>query len=180
MSDPKATPVTPKAANPANAPAAVQAADPVIRKRIPMSVPQRRLEVPKIPGFVCFWFKESNVPRAMQAGYEFVDSNELPLNQHNVATDKGISGNQDLGSRIKLVSGQSEFGDPQYCVLMKIREEFWNEDHAGVARKNAEALQSIFVNEAIQDGGQQLSAEDKALRYVKTALLQRPPRKARG
>lgn len=176
--DPKLTQVAPKAANPANVPEATAAKEPSARKRIPMSVPQRKLEVPKLPGFVLYWFRESNVPRALQAGYEFVDATELPVNQHNVATDKGISGNQDMGSRIRLVGGLTEQNDAIYAVLMKIKEEYWNEDHAEMARLNAQMLENIFGKEQIL-GSESLSQTDKEQRYVKTALFSRPARKAR-
>lgn len=176
--DPKVTPAGPKAANPANPPPAVEAAEKQARKRIPMSVPQRKLEVPKIPGYVTYWFRESNVPRAEQAGYEFVDSRELSIHQHNVATDKGISGNQDLGSRIRIVGGLTDQNEAVYAVLMKIREEFWNEDHLLIARNNAQNLENIFVKEEIA-GSENVSDRDKDQRYVKTSLFQRPSRKVR-
>lgn len=164
--------------NPANPPAAVEAAKPAVRRRIPMSVPQRKLEVPEIPGFKLYWFKEASVPRALQGGYEHVDAHELPINQHNVANDKGVSGNQDLGSHVRIVGGVAEGGGVEYAVLMKIKEEWWQEDQNALAEKNASIVGSIFNKEAIL-GSDKVQGGDRDVRYVKTALFSRPTRKAR-
>lgn len=171
------TKVSPQAANPANPPEAVTSTGVTARTRIPMSVPQRKLEVPNLPGYVLYWFRDSNVPRALQAGYEFVQRNELPVNQMNVATDKGISGNQDLGNHIRVYGGLDAQNQPEFGTLMKIREEWWREDQAKVANKNAGVLKSIFKKEAIA-GDAELTPEDREHRYIKTALFQRPARKA--
>lgn len=171
-------PTTEKASNPANAPAAKQAAEPAVRRRIPMSLPQQKLEAPPIPGYHMHWFTEARVPRAMQAGYEIVHTHELPLNQHNIATDRGLSGNQSLDSSIRIVGGVTEAGQTEWLVLMKIKEEWWKEDQAALAAKNAKVLSAIFNKEYIP-GSEQLSEGDQNLQYVKTALFQRPTRKAR-
>ncbi|MFM9500887.1 hypothetical protein ACKI1Q_45895, partial [Streptomyces galilaeus] len=41
---------------------------------------QRRLEVPEIPGWHLHWFKEENVPLALDAYYEHVDKGEVKVN----------------------------------------------------------------------------------------------------
>lgn len=174
MSTPDNTPQT----NPSNPPAAVEAAKPAVRKRIPMSVPQRKLEVPEIPGFHLYWFRESSVPRAIQGGYEHVYSQDLPVNQLNVANDKGISGNQDLGSHVRIVGGVAEGGGVEYAVLMKIREEWWQEDQDAISKKNAGVMEAIFNKEQII-GSEKVQGGDRDLRYVKTALFNRPTRKAK-
>lgn len=149
------------------------------RKRVSMSVPSRRLEVPDLPGYRLYWFLDRNVPRALGASYEAVTSDELSVNQLNVATSKDISGNASLGSNIKVINGVSRGGDPEYFNLMKIRMEYYLEDQEALAVANARALEAIFKNEEIVDGKDSpLSAADKANRYVKTALFQRPRRKA--
>lgn len=160
-------------ANPANVPPQQSNAT---RKRIPMSVPQRRLEVPDMPGYHLHWFRDVNVPRAIQAGYEMVKDGEVKLNQFNVGADAALSGNADLGTNIKVIAGTGEDGKPEHLNLMKIREEWWLEDQKVLESRNASVLQAIFTKEAIA-GSESLSSEDKAQRYVNTALLQRPPRK---
>lgn len=157
--------------NPANDPKKV--AETQARKRIPMSVPQRRLEVPDMPGYHLHWFLDRNVPRAVQAGYEFVDSRQVPILQHGVANPKDTSGNADLGSRVRVVGGTAANGDVEYLNLMKIREEWWKEDRRALEERNAAIIKSIFVDEEIL-GSEQSSPGDRGAAYVKTALFNRP------
>lgn len=172
-------PAAPGAANPANPPEAQQAAAPIRRKRIPMSTPQRRLEVPSLPGYVLFWFKEQNVLRAQEGGYEFVNRTELPVNQSNIANDKSISGNQDLGSHIRIQASLSGGGDAGYAVLMKIRQEWYNEDQRAIAERNASIMQAVFSKEQILGSEDVPTGKERDVRYVKTAtLFNRNSRKA--
>jgi hypothetical protein len=169
---------------------------PGARRRIPMSVPLRRLQVPEIPGYHPYWFNEDQVPRAIQGGYEFVEWNEVPVNQRSVATSLDVSGNQDLGSRIRVVSGLGGDNKPIPLVLMKIKREWYEEDRALIAQSNAKQIKGIFRGERIL-GAEQASAEDQERMYVKKdmthigsreepvmpqrrdqiPLLNRPPRK---
>jgi hypothetical protein len=164
------------ATNPANLPAAELAKAAPTRKRIPMSVPRRKMEAPEIPGFHLHWFLESNVHAALQGGYEFVDINEVPTNQMGVGNDTTISGSADLGARVKIIAGTGVDNQPEYQVLMKIREEWWQDDQKVIEARNASVLSAIFKEEHIM-GSDKVPAEDKNLRYVKTALFNRPTRK---
>ena len=158
--------------------AVASAAAPAARKRIPMSVPVRKLEVPDLPGYHLHWFLEKNVPRAIQAAYEFVDFQELPINQTMLGSDVRSSGSADLGDRVRVLSGVSELSHPEYLVLMKLRQEYWLEDRAEIDRITASRLAPIFRGEKILDSDElQVSSDDQALRYVKTALFNRPTRK---
>ena len=161
-----------KSTNPANAPAKTE------RKRIPMSVPQRKLETTEIPGYHLYWFRDENVPRAVQAGYEFVQDNEIQLNQLGVGSSKDISGNSDMGSRVRVISGTSADGSAEHLTLMKIRQEWWDEDRKAIEERNASVMSAIFRDEQIL-GSEKVSPEEQGARYVKTALLQRPVRKGK-
>lgn len=146
--------------NPANEGGA--AAEPLKRRRIPLSVPRRKLEVDPIPGFVLYWFKESNIPIAIQAGYDFVDANEVVLNQINEANPADQSGNTDLGSRVSIIGDKiGERGVPERAVLMKIREEWWREDREILDNENARTIQSIFGGEIVAAKG-----GDHSMSYV--------------
>jgi len=127
--------------NPANA----EAKPKHDRIRIPMSTPTRSMEVPEIPGYHCHWIKEENVPRAIQAWYEFVQDHEVPVNQRSVGTDKNITGNTDMGTNISLITGTN--GKRSY--LMKLKEELWLEDRKKLDALNAGKLQAIFRGETI-------------------------------
>jgi len=160
--------------NPANSPAVDVAA----KKRIPMSTPSRRLEAPEIPGYHLYWFKDSNIPRALQAGYEFVEDREAHVNQVGVGTDKTLSGNADLGSRVRVIAGTAEGGGVEHLTLMKIKEEFWIEDRKLIDARNADIMSAIFREEQIA-GSDKASPADRGTSYVKTALFQRPTRKGK-
>lgn len=137
------------------------------RRRIPMSVPLRRLQVPEISGYHLHWFNEDAVPRALQGGYEFVDWDEVPVNQRTIGSDSEDSGNQDLGSRVRVVSGLGGDQKPMPLVLMKIKLEYYEEDRALIAQRNAKQIRGIFRGETIL-GAEQASAEDKELMYVQS------------
>lgn len=138
------------------------------RRRIPLSVPRRRLEVAPIPGMVLYWFKESNISVALDAGYDFVDRTEVSLNQVNEANPSDSSGNTDLGSRVSIVAGTDERGLPERLVLMKIREDWWREDREVLDSTNAEVIQSIFGRGVIAGATQ----GDHSQSYVRTNLAQ--------
>jgi len=159
--------------NPSNAPETQ--ITPATRRRIPMSTPMRKLEVPEIPGYHLHWFLDSNVPRAIQGGYEVVHDDETSINQLNIGADKLVNGSMDLGSMIRIVGGIAENGKPECLTLMKIKEEYWREDQVTLETRNAQIMAGIFKDEKIMDG--ELNPGDKSQRYVKTALFQRPKRK---
>lgn len=141
--------------------------------RVPMSVPEPRLAVPEIEGWHLHWFLEKNIPRAEKAGYVFVEDDEVDIaNRDLIADDAAMSGNTDLGSRISMLSG----GDPgpngqiERLVLMKIRQEWWEEDQKSLEARNdkiAEALRSGKVNQK-GDVSHQYLKQGQNLFYPKT------------
>ena len=148
------------------------------RKRIAMSTAQRKMEVDAIDGYYLYWFAETNIPAAMQAGYEFVDQSEVHLVQTGLAQDKSVSGNTDLGTRVSMIGSLAgPTGGPERAYLMKIRQEWRDEDRASVDALNARILGSIFKGETIY--GENGARERTGLEYVKTALFNRPTRKAK-
>lgn len=150
---------TVKPSNPANSEAKPKSE----RIRIPMSVPVRALETPEIPGYHTHWFKETNIPRAKQAWYEFVAWDEVPVNQRNVGTDKSITGNTDLGSYISI----ADRGSPERLYLMKLKEELWLDDRKKIDERNAAILGGIFRGEVIVDSGPEGETKgSKDHRYV--------------
>jgi hypothetical protein len=130
-----------------------------------------------MPGFHMHWFLEKNVPRALAAAYEFVEQNEVP---EGMIIAGAIGSNADLGGRVRMHSGVSEMNHPEYLVLMKLKEEYWLEDRKAIDEKNAARMSGIFRNEEILDSpNHRVEADDKALRYVKTAVFNRPVRKVK-
>lgn len=112
------------------------------KARIPMSVPQRHLEAPEIPGYHLHWFLQSRVPRALQAGYTFVDPDETDLPNFDLAGDAQHSGSSDLGSRVSVpaaVGGDSD----ERLFLMKLPMELWEQDQAALLARSEQTAAAL-------------------------------------
>lgn len=137
------------------------------RKRIPMSVPVQKLEAPDIPGYHLHWFNGTpeRIQRALDGGYEFVEEREAKPNNVSLGGVSTASGNTDMGSRVSVVSGEQlgKDGQPIRLVLMKIKQEWYEEDQKLVEAKN-EQVASSFRGGLI--GAEQDRAGDSQHRYV--------------
>ena len=131
--------------------------------RVPMSVPTMKLAVPDITGFFLHWFTGTKVPRALKAGYSFVEDDEVTVENKGVADDLGLTGSTDLGSRISVLGGGvSLLGEPERLYLMKLPEA-WH-------RKDLEAKEAINERTARALRAGIVGAEndpDKGRRYMK-------------
>lgn len=146
-----------KTLNPANRSSGAE------RKRIPMSVPVQKLSVPDIPGYHLHWFNGTpeRINRALEGGYEFVEETETKVNDAGLGGTSTRTGNTDLGSRVSVVGG-SEIGwdgQPVRLVLMKIKQEWYEEDQKLVEQRNQQVIDTLL-------GGRQESGGDSTNRYV--------------
>lgn len=162
----KSEPVKSASANPANAPEKRVTE----RNRIPMNLPQLKLGVPEIPGFYLYWHLGQNIPRALKAGYEFVDAEEVELANSGLADDANKQGNSDLGSRVSTIAGGLIEGtpEPQRLYLMKIRNEWHEADAKGLEAVNERIASAIRGGRSAP--GQDAPGEthqDKLQRYLK-------------
>lgn len=98
--------------------------------RVPMSLPHMMLSVPEIEGYVMHWFADrpGRIPRAVSAGYEFVNQEEVVLNNFGFAEDLSKSGTSDMGSRVSVHGGVAENGGSERLYLMKIKKEWYDKD----------------------------------------------------
>lgn len=132
------------------------------RKRIPMSVPVQRLEAPDIPGYHLHWFlgTKERMARALDGGYEFVDNTELSINNVGLGGDSTLSGNTDMGSRVSVVSGEEvgKDGQPTRLVLMKIKQEWYEEDQKLVEARSEQTAAALR-------GGLLGSEQDRDVRH---------------
>jgi len=71
------------------------------------------------------------IQAAMDNGYEFVTPDEVGGVSENV-----VSRNGDLGERIRYLVNPRAEGTEQYGYLMKIRQEWYEEDQAELQAKN--------------------------------------------
>lgn len=136
--------------------------------RIPMSVPSQKLTVPEIPGYHLHWMMGTveRLEQARRAGYEFVERGEVEVIETGLANDPSGDGNTDLGSQVSLVAGGlTTSGQPARLVLMKLRQEYWDEDQKALEAKSdalVAALRAGKLN-AAQAGELEV---DRAQRYV--------------
>lgn len=73
----------------------------------------------------------SRIQEALDGGYEFVTPTEVGGVSENV-----VSRNGDLGDRIRFLVNPRAEGSEQYGYLMKIRQEWWEEDQVELQSKN--------------------------------------------
>ena len=143
------------------------------RTRIPLSVPERKLEVPMIPGYRLRWFRgaQQRLRQAEAAGYEYVTPEEVQLNNVSLGGDAKKDGNTDLGSRVSVVEGSEVDGAGQAIrlYLMKQKEEYWKEDQAIIQGRNdsvAAALTQSYASGQVGGRAEGETAQDAGLRYV--------------
>lgn len=131
-------------ANPANIP------DKQVRgrERVPMSLPVQKLAVPEIPGYHTHWMEgtQLRINQALKAGYEFVSPEEVDSVTSDLAGDPLGGGSTDLGSRVSLMSGMDDQNNAIRLYLMKLPQEFWEEDQASILK------QSEKISEALGGG----------------------------
>ena len=143
------------------------------RARIPLSVPQRKLEVPEIPGYYLRWFRgtATRLAQAERAGYVFVTPDEVQLNNVSIGGDASRDGNSDMGSRVSVIEGGEVDGQGQAVrmYLMKQLLEHKREDDAVVQKRNdavVDALTASYQAGAVAAGTQGEQSDDVAARYV--------------
>jgi hypothetical protein len=147
--------------------------------RVPMSTQQLRLKVPDMPGYKLHWFREDNVPAAIDAYYEFVKRDEIRSNPIGIGTNAMDGGNTDLGTNVSLVAGQNAAGQPIRLILMKLKLEYAQEDERLLAQRNQVPMEAIFGDEAMMFSKDGKIIDKDPLAYRKTALFNRPVRKTK-
>lgn len=134
--------------------------------RIPMSAPTQQLAVPEIEGYHLHWHLGANVPRAKQAGYTHVtDEDGIDVVGRGVANSGSDIGSTDLGSIISILSGTSNNNEePDRLYLMKIPQEWWEEDQKNLQSRNDQIAASIRGGTL---GADKEDGADRSRRYMK-------------
>jgi len=138
--------------------------------RVPMSVPQLRLELPPIPGYHTHWFLGRNVPRALRAGYEFLTEEDADVVQKGIANDRETSGSTDMGSRVSIFAGGLVEGtaEPERLYAMKLRQEFRNKDIAALEAVNERVAAALRGGQNVtRAGAPEETDADRSRRYMK-------------
>lgn len=145
--------------NPANPPAKSAG------RRIPMALPTLKLSVPEIPGYVLYWFRGTGqrIQQALNAGYAFVERDELVLNGHGLATSYDVDGNTDLGTRVSVAAGGDDApGQAGRLYLMKIKKELWLEDEELVFDRHEQIAGQLRGDKGFTEAGM-----DSTQRYTR-------------
>ena len=97
----------------------------------------------QIPGYHMHIFNDEpgRIQTAVDGGWEFVTPDEV-----GGVKDSVTSGNTDLGDKVRFLVGTSEKGDGLYAYLLKIKQEWYDEDQAEIQKRNDR------VDDAIRGG----------------------------
>lgn len=142
------------------------------RKRVPMTLPVQKLEVPEIPGYHLHWMRgtAARIAQAQNAGYEFVHPDEVGVNNALLGGDASTSGNTDMGSRVSIAEGSDmESGQPVRLYLMKQKMEDFLEDQSLLQQRNdsiADSLTAAYRTGQVGGRGEGETIADASQRYV--------------
>ena len=123
---------------------------PTRRTRSAFNGTEGKLKVEKqIEGYHMYIFNDypGRIAQALDTGYEFVSPEEIGSVTTNV-----VSRNTDIGDKVRFLVGNDEHGGPLYAYLMKIRQEWWDEDQAMLQNRNDKMDASIRRGEVTGDG----------------------------
>lgn len=137
------------------------------RRRIPMSVPVQKLEVPDMPGYHLHWFNGAadRIERALDAGYEFVDERDVRPRSVSLGLDSAASGNTDMGSRVSVVAGGlGDDGQAARMYLMKQKLEWYEADQKIAEARTDKVAQALTGG--VTGGDTAADSRELNLRYV--------------
>lgn len=113
------------------------------RHRItPGAIPRRIPVSGEIPGYHLHVVNDSpgNIVELQNRGYEFVDRSDATI--HKLIVPEAESRNTDFGDKIRFYVGVNELNQPLYAYLMKIRQEWYDEDCDALNAASREYLSS--------------------------------------
>jgi len=116
------------------------------RNRTPFGVPTSKLGIATpIEGYHLHWVNDSagRLMQAQNGGYEFV-----------LAADVGIEATD--GDRVKRLVGRDEDGSALYAYLMKIRQEWYEEDQ-NMIQSQVDAFDAAIAGGTLENIGNSYS-----------------------
>lgn len=113
----------------------------------------KKLDARPLPGFHLCWVNDDGRVQAyLDRGYDFVENGEQGIQQDST----------DTGKHVRRLVGKKESGDGLYAFLMKIPQEWFEEDQA------AESARLDLIEQTVRRGGES-RADTRAKQYVPTA-----------
>jgi len=103
----------------------------------------------QIPGYKLYIFNDDpgKIQTAIDGGWEFVTPDEV-----GGVKDSVTSGNTDLGDKVRYLVGASEKGDGLYGYLMKIPQDWYDEDQVELQKRNDRVDDAIRGGTNVKDG----------------------------
>src|SRR6218665_1837493 len=135
---------------------------------VPMSAPIARLQVPEKAGWHRHWFRNDpgRIERARQAGYQFVDPQEVNVVGKSIGGSPEQGGNSDLGSRVSIAAGGfADNGQAQRLYLMECPIRLYNRN---LAMLQADTDSTVRALNAGRGGSSDPSNGDKS--YIRGDL----------
>jgi hypothetical protein len=139
----------------------------------PMNSAVLKLEVPQRDGYHRHWFRGTpeRISRARQAGYRFVEAEDLgddAVNSFDLAGDSDSAGSTDMGSRVSVISGDDIAGNgqPSRLYLMECPLEYYEAGQKVLADRN-EGVASALRGGKIGAGHDGETVYDQNNRYLK-------------
>lgn len=152
--------------NPANVPQPTKAE----RSRIPMTAPQRRLEVGTLPGYHLQWIRGTpdRIAQAVNAGFLHVRRGEIDVNATGLGSEPLDAGGTDLGENISIIDSAGDVttgGQPICMYLMKQPQEYHDEDTAIIQSRNDQVVDALTAGLTGAGQGSE-NSDDVATRFV--------------
>jgi hypothetical protein len=111
----------------------------------------------EVPGYHLCWMNDDGkmIDQALDSGYEFVVKHETEI-------ENGVSpSNVDMNDKIKMKVGTFDNGAPIYGYLMKIKNEWFEEDQEAILlenRKIEDAIAGGNINGTVGQDGKYVSS----------------------
>jgi hypothetical protein len=112
-------------------------------QRVPFGVPQTKLGVTlEVPGHHLYWCNDAGgqLEQAQAGGYEFVTPREI--------------GETRDGSQVKRLVGTNKDGSPLYAYLLKIKQEWHEEDKKQLAAIDDQFEKAIKRGTLLEEPGE--------------------------
>jgi hypothetical protein len=102
-----------------------------------------------IPGYHLHIFNDEpgRIEEAQAAGYEFVEPKEIGSVANSV-----VSGNTAVDTKVRFLVGKTSSGDGMYAYLMKIKNEWHEEDQEDLQSRNDMVDQAIRSGQNVKAG----------------------------
>lgn len=103
-----------------------------------------------IPGYHLHWLNDTpgRISQALENGYEFVAPEEVGGVTNSNVTNR----NTDLGEKVRVLVGHDDQGQPLFAYLMKIEQEWYDEDQQLVQARNDKIDNAIRNGKIVGDG----------------------------